>query len=124
MQLATSSSTAAEYIAAGIAPEVAALLLEACRELGIINKDDVIPIVYVDSQPVLQGIKRGWAPYEPLYGSLTKAAKLRLCTMAQLDASGVVSFKYVPSSQNLADGLTKILDANKTEAFRKMIKLV
>ena len=123
MTIATNSSAASEFIAAGNAPDICALLMEGAKELDIIKGNTTLPIIYLDSQPVLQAINRGWAPYEPLYAALSRAAKLRICTMSELQKQNLINFKFCRTDDNLADCLTKILDAAKTKRIREHLNM-
>ena len=123
IQMAGYSSAAVEYVAAGNLPEVLATLQETCEEIGLLSKNAEIPIENIDSQPVLQGIRRGYAPYEPLFAKLTKTCRLRISQLNYLEENNLIKFQYVKTNENLADGLTKILDGQKIVEMHKMLRM-
>ena len=121
--MACYSSAAVEYVAAGNLPEVLATLQETCGEIGLLKEDSEIPIENIDSQPVLQGIRRGYAPYEPLFAKLTKTCRLRISQLNYLEENNLIKFQYVKTNENLADGLTKMLDGQKIIEMQKQLRM-
>ena len=117
MPLQVTSSTAAEFIAAGNVPEAGAFISEVLKELGVLSDRSPPPLIMIDSQPVLQGIRRGWAPYDPLYWTMTKTARMRMCQLSQLAKSNSMVFEYCKTCDNKADGMTKIFDTEKMKTM-------
>ena len=75
-----------------------------------------IPILQIDSQPLLRGIARGYAPCESHYTTNSKAIRLRICELHDLQKRGGIKFAYIPTKENRADPPTKILPIPEKEA--------
>ena len=82
-----------------------------------------VPIENIDSRPVLEGMGRGYAPYEPLSAKLTKTCRLRIPQLNYLEENNLIKSQYVKTNENLADGLTKILDGQKIVEMQKMLRM-
>ena len=121
--LQTTSSTAAEFCGAGNVPEPLALINQVLKELQVLTEDSPSPLVLLDSQPVLQGIIRGYAPYDPLYTSLTKTARMRICQLSQLAQSNTLEFDFCKSADNRADGMTKVFDSEKMRGMWRQLNM-
>jgi len=107
----TSSSTAAEYLAASMGAGIAIRIDQACKEIGLV-KSFSMPILDVDSQPLLQGTRRGFAPYEPLYHCFNRSTRLRVCELADLEQRRKIKYVYVKTAlrrpnQNIGSGCAK-----------------
>ena len=120
---ATASSTAAEYLAAGLATENLLRVSKAAKMIQLIPEAQ-IPELFVDSQPFLKGVARGFAPYESTYTQSSKAIRLRICELHDLQKSNGIRFSYVPTAKNRADPLTQIINVSLKEASWKKFGLV
>jgi hypothetical protein len=94
------SSGEAEYYAAGEAVREAQWLKEMLTHMGVTTTPYVIKC---DSQTALASISN------PIISARNKHIEIKHHFIRDLVSEGAVLFQYVPSKQNLADGLTKAL---------------
>lgn len=121
--VAGSSSTAAEFLAAAAATETTLRIADAAEEVGV-TAIDATPRLLIDSQPLLQGISRGFSPYEAQFNTWRKSLVLRLCQLQDLQDRKKIKYEYVNTDLNVSDFLTKILDPIKLAKALKMANLV
>ena len=107
------SSAEAEYVTACLAAQEIQWIRQLLSEISLPYKDEPT-VVYSDSQSAMHMASNptsGRAKHMDIKYHFTKEAVER----------GVVSFKYVHTSEQAADGMTKGLAGPKTAEFRNMI---
>jgi hypothetical protein len=107
------SSAEAEYVTACLAAQEIQWIRQLLSEISLPYKNEPT-VVYSDSQSAMHMASNptsGKAKHMDIKYHFTKEAVER----------GVVSFKYVHTSEQAADGMTKGLAGPKTAEFRNMI---
>jgi hypothetical protein len=115
--IVTLSSTEAEYVALTLAAKEAKFIggLLADLQYG----GPIFPVhIYEDNRPAIDISKR------PFVDGRTKHIDVRYHFIRQEVDHGMISVEWVPTNQQVADGLTKALDRIKHERFVKQLNLV
>jgi hypothetical protein len=108
------SSGEAEYYAAGEAAREAQWLKHMLTPMGVTKTPYVIKC---DSQTALASLSN------PIISARNKHIEIKHHFVRDLVSQGAALFHYVPSKQNLADGLTKALPATEHfKLFRTMMR--
>lgn len=107
----TTSSAAAEFVAASNTVEHMLPVKEAAHAFGLIMNDSPLEL-RLDNQPLIQGITRGFAPYDAQFSQSSRSVKLRICALHDLENEKVIKVLFEPTRLMVADGLTKILAAD------------
>ena len=110
--LATTSSASAEYIALSLATEATMPIQDTLVELGVLSASQT-PILSCDNRAVLLGLTRGFSSYDSV---TSKASALRICQLHDMQNKNLIKYQFVPTGDNRADSLTKILGS--AAAFR------
>ena len=113
-----SSSTAAEYIAAAEAVQEIMWLRRLLKQLGVLPSPKPPPtLLYIDNQASIH-IGR-----KPVYFARTKSLDIKYHIVRERVEKKVVILKYVPSTDQLADGLTKPLGGPAHHAAQQQWQL-
>ena len=104
------SSCEAEYVAACEATREAVWEMALLEELGYKNLE--VPVVYMDSQSAMQLISN------PVFHDKSKHIQGKMHYIREVAEEGGVTFVKVHTSENLADSLTKAVNASKTASCR------
>lgn len=103
-----SSTTEAEYVAAALASRDALWLLQPLQELHLPFPISTMPLpIYADNQSAISLAEA------PRLSSKTKHISISYHLLKELVAEGYIKLHYVPTAQNWADMLTKVVPRNK-----------
>jgi hypothetical protein len=114
------SSCEAEYIGQTQATKEAIWLRRLLKELQIAEEEGQAPaatIIYGDNQGAIALAKN------PQFHARTKHIDVQHHFVREKQHSGEVDLQYVPTDQQVADGLTKALPQDKFEVFRSALGL-
>jgi transposase InsO family protein len=114
------SSCEAEYIGQTQATKEAIWLRRLLKELQIAEEEGQAPaatIIYGDNQGAIALAKN------PQFHARTKHIDVQHHFVREKQHSGEVDLQYVPTDQQVADGLTKALPQDKFEVFRSTLGL-
>jgi hypothetical protein len=108
------SSTAAELIAFSTTLEEVMWLKHLLEEFGFNQKDPIV--MEQDNTSTMNLIERG-----PSSGGRTKWMNIKHFWVSEHIENGIIKLKYIPSSELLADGLTKVLTGKDFKRWRQQI---
>ena len=114
------SSCEAEYIGQTQATKEAVWLRRLLVELQVAEEEGHAPIatvIYGDNQGAIALTKN------PEFHARTKHIDIQHHFAREKQQSGEVDLQYIPTEQQVADGLTKALPRDKLEAFRNALGL-
>ena len=114
------SSCEAEYIGQTQATKEAIWLRRLLTELQVANEEEHAPaatIIYGDNQGAIALARN------PQFHARTKHIDVQHHFVREKQHSGEVDLQYVPTDQQVADGLTKALPKDKFEVFRSALGL-
>jgi Reverse transcriptase (RNA-dependent DNA polymerase)/GAG-pre-integrase domain len=112
------STCEAEYVAQTQAVKEAIWLKGLLVELSDMHNNELSPsavILYADNQGAIALAKN------PVFHGRTKHIDIQHHFVREKVESGDVHFEYIPTEQQVADGLTKPLSRGSFEAFRKAL---
>lgn len=108
------STTVAEYIAVSDATKEAIWLRRLLQSVG---EDEESILIFVDNQGTIKLIKN------PEFHKRTKHIEVRYHFIRQKYEDGIINIQYVPSSDQLADILTKALPKETFQKHRTKMKM-
>lgn len=111
------SSCEAEYAAQTQATKEAIWLRSLCTQLLRENDSPQATIIYGDNQGAIALAKH------PQFHSRTKHLDIQTHFVRENQAEGKVDLRYIPTDQQIADGLTKALCKDRFIAFRHSLGL-
>ena len=112
------STCEAEYVAQTQAVKEAIWLKGLLVELSEMHNNELSPsavILYADNQGAIALAKN------PVFHGRTKHIDIQHHFVREKVESGDVHFEYIPTEQQVADGLTKPLSRGSFEAFRRAL---
>lgn len=110
------STTEAEYIAVSDATKEIVWMRRLMESVG--TADDSATQLWLDNQGSIKLIKN------PEFHKQTKHIDVRFHFIREVYSTGHIEIKYVPSSQQLTDFLTKALPRNKFETNRSSLQIM
>lgn len=84
----------------------------------LFNQEPIPPTLYCNNQGAIALLKN------PLYQHRTRHIDVRLHWIRQHLAEGAFELKYVPTGNNLADRMTKVISPQLTRKFLSSLRLV